>query len=730
MYTGIVRVCTLVLAAGIAGCGGGDSRPDADARPAHAAKADFGPAAVGPAPSTLSADPLPPAAQSPAPQSVLPASDGAPILPGFQPLATDGAGTHLSAGRRYDWAGQLLPAAIESRGRAIAEAMQLVVRSGGEEAPVTVASSDVLHSGRDRVEIRTTGTAAGKLQIEARTVVEYDGMGIVDIVLTPAEPVSLDQVDFRVNVARLPEQQVLGFSAENIYWPGKDKFLEPCYRGAYQSVVGFVGRQSSFWWLADQSDGWDAGSQPATEIRCTPDELQLTQPVVIGARILTSPVHYRFAFLATPVRDLTPEYRSNRIAATPTADEARVGNVNLWWTDATSHFGLPYLDYPVGAVQSLTPAEIEAYPGVARNAEGVRTWRNLGIERLPYMSLRAISPLDAAAQLGLPEWQAEPRRWTGLEVDAPYTTAFRRPLVSLRAAGFVDHQLGRLTEIADRLDVSGFYFDQAGPIGSANAAHAASGAGGLVNPATDVLAMRDFFKRLATMLAARGRAPLIYVHNSSAPVVPAYTFVTAMVQGEELNSVEAISALDYQASVPLSYVWPLYSPQSSGVPTVWLEELWSEVLAGQRPEPYRTDTRSWLESPAFNRAWRNFMSMALLHDIPVWTSAPVARREALYGQMDRFGIAASTFTGYWEVQPGWADQPVLTSVYVRTDVPAMLVIAANVTDGEQALSSSAIGNSLAAAGLPPALRDLASRYAGTGAQTAIPGRDFALIEIR
>jgi hypothetical protein len=645
-------------------------------------------------------------------------------------LTNDPAGIHLSVGRRYAWDGQLLPTEIESRGLAIAGSMQLIVRSGGAEVPVVVTSNQVVHSSGDKVEIRATGTAASELQIETRTVVEYDGMGVVDIVLTPTQPVALDQVDFRVNVTRLPEQQVLGFSSENIYWSGREKFLEPCYRGTYKSVIGFVGRQSSFWWLADQSDGWAPAAVPATEIQCTQTELQLTQPVVLGARLLTSPVHYRFAFLATPVRDLTPAFRSNRIVANLSADEARVGNINLYWTSATSHFGLPYLDYPRGALERLSAADIQAYPGAARNAEDVRHWRGAGIERLPYMSLRAISPLDPDAQANLPEWQSEPQRMTGLEVDAPYTTAFARPLVSLRAGTFVDYQLERLADIADRLDVRGFYFDQAGPIGSTNAAHVASGSAGSVSPATDVLAMRDFFKRLATMLASRGQPGLIYVHNSAAPIIPAYTFVTGMVQGEELNTVAAISNLDYQSSVPLSYVWPLYSPQSSGVPTVWLEELWSEVFAGQRPAEYRADVRGWLDSAEFNGAWRNFMTLALLHDIPVWTNAPVARREALYGRMDDFGVGASTFMGYWESGPDWPNQPVLFSAYLRPEVPAMLVIAANVTATPQTVSADTIGNWLAAAKLPAALGDVVSRYAATGAQIVVPPHDFALIDVR
>ncbi|MEO8443727.1 MAG: hypothetical protein ABI567_01845 [Gammaproteobacteria bacterium] len=594
---------------------------------------------------------------------------------------------------------------------------------------MVLTTNEVLHSGSDKVVIRTTGTAAGTLQIETETVVEYDGMGIVDVVLTPTQPIAIDGVDFRVNVLRQPEQQVLGFATETVYWSGRDRLLAPCYSGSYKSIVGFVSRQFSFWWLADESDGWDRGAQLTTEIHCTPETLELNQPVVVGPRLLSTSVHYRFAFLATPVRELTPDFRSNRVVAGISTAEARAGNVGLWWTDATAHFALPYLGYPDGAREHLTAAEISAYPGAARNAENVQQWRGMGIDRLPYVSLRAISPLDSAAQPHLAEWRSLPAIATGGEVDAPYTTGYKRPLVSLRASGYVDHQLEQLSAIADGLGVRGFYFDQAEPIGSENPAHVAPGSNGLVNPVTDVLAMRDFFKRLATLLYSKGRSPLIYVHNSTAPIIPAYTFVTAMVQGEELNQVATIRNFDYQGSIPMSYVWPMYSPQNSGVPTVWLEELWSEVFAARRPAPYGNDTRGWLESGAFSLAWRNFMAMALLHDIPVWTLAPVAQREALYAQMDRFGVSASDFHGYWEFGTGWPGQPVLLSAYVRPEVPAVLLVAANVTTEAQTLSASTVASWFDAASLPVATREVLARYGASGAQVAIAPRDFTLIEL-
>lgn len=640
----------------------------------------------------------------------------------------DSAGIHLGAGRRYDWAGQVLPAEIQARHHRIAESMRVAIRSSGVEAPITVTRSEVLDASAHGVAILTTGIALGSLRIETRTTVEYDGLGVVDVLLTPGPPVAIDRVDLQVAVVRTPDMQVLGFDPKNVYWSGAERFLSPCYRGAYKNIVGFIARDTGLWWLADESDEWAVGPSPVTEIHCSPATLELAQPVIASPRVLREPFRFRFAFLATPVRDLPADIRANRVVAVLSRDEARVGNLNLWWPAATAHYALPYLDYPPGSRERLSRADINAYPGVARNRTSLRQWRDVGIDRLPYVSLRAISPLDDLAQGHLADWQVQPLRRTDLAVDAPYKTAFERPLVSLRASGYVDYELARLDEIADRLGVRGFYFDQAEPIGSANPAYVSRGVAGSVRPATDVLAMRDFFRRLATMLVAKGRKPLIYVHNSTAPVIPAYTFVTGMVQGEELNLV--LRNFDYQASVPIDHVWPLYAAQHSGVPTVWLEELWSDVLAAQRPPQYRTDLRAWLGSDDYYSAWRNFMALALVHDIPVLSNVPVRYREALYSQLDRFGVSRSEFLGYWQMNRDWHQDPVLVSAYVRQSDPALLAVVANVTSEAKVMSPAELVGRLGVAELPETLRPALAHYRSTGRTIEIPARDFVLVELR
>ena len=68
------------------------------------------------------------------------------------------------------------------------------------------------------------------------------------------------------------------------------------------------------------------------------------------------------------------------------------------------------------------------------------------------------------------------------------------------------------------------------------------------------------------------------------------------------------------------------------------------------------------------------MSLALLHDVPVWTHAPALTRQKLFDQLDRFGIGQSIFTGYWKLDPAWRSRTILVSLYTREDGRVMAVI--------------------------------------------------------
>jgi hypothetical protein len=298
--------------------------------------------------------------------------------------------------------------------------------------------------------------------------------------------------------------------------------------------------------------------------------------------------------------------------------------------------------------------------------------------------------------------------------DGPYAQGFARPHFSHRAPGFSDYLVSRLDAVLADLPVRGFYFDQGPPIESANPRHLTADERIRPSAATDILAMRDFFKRLATAIQVRGREPLLYVHNSFSTVIPAYTFVTALVQGEEYNA--RLKGLNYQDSVDYDTLQATYAPAPFGIPVVWLEEVWSDYLAKQRPVRYRADSAGWLQSREYLALWRNFVSVALLHDTVLWTVAPASARAALYQQLDDFGVSRSTFRGYWQLDAGWRTRPVLVSLWERVDGRRLALI---VNRGQTV-------RELTAADLEPFLGAPLGKGAAKLSGQRVPPQDFLL----
>ena len=324
-------------------------------------------------------------------------------------------------------------------------------------------------------------------------------------------------------------------------------------------------------------------------------------------------------------------------------------------------------------------------------------------------------------------WRVMPPINTEAGSDAPYRAGWSRAILSHRGPGFSDYLLFRLNDIVDGLQVRGFYFDQGPTSGSANPAQLPTGAPS-GSESTDILATREFLKRLATLIYVKGISPLIYVHNSSAPIVPAFTFATGMVQGEEL--LYEVHDLDYQGSlVDLDRIRANYAPGAFGVPTIWLEELWSDRLVNQRPLRYRfADSGKWLSSDEYHKGWRDFMALALLHDIPVWTMAPVEYRMRLYRQLDQFGVTDSRFIGYWDAMRSWQQSPILVSAYAHQGDGRTLLVVANRDLVEHSIDASQLENLVNWRAITSGPISQPKSFDWKGAARSVPSHDFMLIE--
>ena len=316
------------------------------------------------------------------------------VLPGFTPIAWSAPRLALGADRAYVWGGSVLPDHIEARGQPLTGPLTLQLGLNGAWRALSPATLKVTAATGHHLQLEGTVSASDRLTVSANLRVEYDGLATVELRLTPRGTVRVDGLTLSVPVVRNNDLHLLAFDPESIFDYRKHDLYSFCWSTPYKSVLGFADTERSFWLLTDEpAFPIPAANRPPTKLECDAREVRLVQPL-LGAQTLTTPLMLRFAFLATPVRDLPASVRRDRVVPAVARGEASLGNRQLWWVEALPHYALPYVNYPSGAEERLTPADRAAYPGLKANRAGLLAWRSLGIERLPYVSLRAPSALE------------------------------------------------------------------------------------------------------------------------------------------------------------------------------------------------------------------------------------------------------------------------------------------------------------------------------------------------
>ena len=318
------------------------------------------------------------------------------VLPGFTALTWNEGRLALGAGRVYEWKQGLLPARIDARDRPLTGPLTLRLRQGGQVRSLPPVTLSVTAATGHHVELAGSVAASDALTVSAVVRVEYDGLATVDLTLTPRGSVAIDGLDLHIPVLRTPDLRLQAYEPEGIFDFRKQVVFPLCGELPYKSVLGLADTERSFWVLTDEpAFPVPALARPPTVLSCDEQQVRILQPL-LGPQLLTAPLTLRFAFLATPVRDLPASTRRDRVVAGLSQEEALLGNRQLWWVDALPHYALPYVDYPPGARDRLTPADRAAYPGLKANRADLKAWRSLGIERLPY-----VAETTGALQLGV-----------------------------------------------------------------------------------------------------------------------------------------------------------------------------------------------------------------------------------------------------------------------------------------------------------------------------------------
>jgi len=652
--------------------------------------------------------------------------DGDFVLPGFSAIDVRGTVAHLYA-RTYEMGNGYLPQQITSRGGWIVRDMRLVAVVDGQEIVFRPEIAGLMEEKPQRVTWGATGEAMEGLRVTARTELEYDGVAQVELVLRTEGVVTLKSLDFVVIVKDAPSMQVLGFRAKGIRrQKDRNDLLTVPYVGPFINVLGFADGQRSFWWFADNAEGWLSSGESTTRIvRTKNDALQLRIRLIADSPRLNSENRFRFNFLVTPVRELGAVGRAERVAIGPVSAKMKERNetFKLWWPTGFAYDAFPYTDYPEGTKEKLTRSDINAYPGRASNRRMVVRDRELyGVHWIPYTSLHALSTLDPILDSRRTEWEVHPRKVFRGGVN-PYSDKFEKPVLTHRAAGYSSYLLQRLSQEIENLRVSGFYFDHGPPVNSRNPDNGAwQDSSGATHGSLDILAIRRFLKQLREAFYRNGLDGHIFVHTSNREIIPAYTFAAGLVDGEQYR--HRLNHGDYIGAISLDEFRTRFAPHQYGIPIIWLDV----------EKSHNKGDPTWPNSERQRRAYRNMQAIALLHDVPDRAQgAHRGERDALLRVLDDFGIANAEFTGYWNGAIGISsnDRDVKISTYRNDERTAILAVVTNLSRESRAVElivkEDRLGlrdESQVVEVRTPAGRILPST--SSGFKTQVRGRDFRL----
>jgi len=645
-------------------------------------------------------------------------------LPGFKPVEVDPPYLRLSAQRSYKWNRGVLPAELLHNSDLVVSEMTVVAAVDGEEVELVVDEAVDIRQSQTSAVVEAIAQVPDVFSSLVTTTVELDGLARSSLTLTPEDNFTIDGLYVKVRVKAKYRPTVLGFKADTVRNRVKPLRLELPYRGEFLNAIGIPNGENSFWRFADNAKGWIWNGDQVTEVVETADGYEIKLHLIGAPHQVTEEMTFDFNFMLTPVKELGSEWRRKRIARGVNKSEAQYSKVQLWWTTAFAHQSLPYFDYPASIEDEISEHDKEAYPGLRENQSLLLENDRIGIDRLPYFSGHTLSGYDPVFREFEREWAVSPPFVIPGGSDRPFTAALPKPWLSHRASGYNDYLIYRFNELAKDLDFQGLYFDQGGVIQTDNLASGGwIDSNGKLQASTDILAMRSFFKRLANVLHAHGREGYIYVHNSMSPIVPAYSFITGMVQGEEF--VQYLEDYDYIESTDLELARAKFAPGQYGLISTWLSELWSYKVDGGKPR--LTPLADWQETETYKKALRKFLALALLHDTQLMTLAPFEQRSTLYQRFDDFGVDQSDFFGYWLSNKANPAEGLYISYYKNE--ADYLVIVSNLNSQPQELGEEELEELLGHSISTADSTDATDLFAQTG-RISLKSKDFLIINVR
>lgn len=598
----------------------------------------------------------------------------------WTPVVRDG--TTLRVWGRSFALGGVLPKQITSQGRLLfgrEPRLDLVIDG---ESPFASAPPPILiEAADDRVRFRTV-VSRPKYRAEAEVTLEFDGLLLVSLTLTPVGPARLERL-----VIELPwAKPAARFYSRYVNYDYDRQSVDPAdflaavgrldqpVRFGFNPTVWVGNHDVGAEWICETDEGWTPRrSAGALTFEPSPDVVLMRANVVTEAVELRKPFRLTFALHPTPVKALPADWRRVRLVGGPVPgasfDRERDRVYAMNHPDFTINFrGLP----------ELIPLRPDA-----------RIDRGSGVRFMPYGTLYG---MPAVFPRG--EWKEYASYW---QTDNPRAVS-RNPTfaaklglppnsisiihVSPQPKSFRDFLIWEYAQAVDRWGIDGLYWDFGSPqYPSRNPNHAGGewvARGGQFYP---LFAQRELMKRTWVALKARRPDFFIMLHQVHTPVVVS-GFADVILTGEALNRFFKSPqwTLEKARTDPEVYVpdygrlpdvmWEAQYSQRRGFISMLLSQVikWNDHLMAERPEVCAARTRTLL-------------ARTMLYDVAVsYMRNHRPTLDAVIAAQNRFAeFYESNFIGPWEsakmLRQG--GERLKVSLYLPADGKRCFLVAAN-----------------------------------------------------
>ncbi len=222
------------------------------------------------------------------------------VPPPFEPVRSH-EGMISVWGRDYEFAGAAFPQQIHSQGQPLlTRPPEFRLAAGGQLIDLMKLEARPGRSFADVVS-RIASTPLGEGgTLSLQTTVEFDGFVRVDLTLSPAQPLIVDELSLTLPLAPELVQFLMtsNGSTSNIV-PVQEEFASD-----FLPYVWLGNDRMGLAWTAEGDQFWRPQPGRALQLEQGETEAQFRITLVADAEILTEPATFSFALMATPVRPI------------------------------------------------------------------------------------------------------------------------------------------------------------------------------------------------------------------------------------------------------------------------------------------------------------------------------------------------------------------------------------------------------------------------------------------